>query len=414
MTKFFSGTFIRVITKTEFSKLWFSQLLSQVSLHLVNFLIILRIFEFTGSSVAVSLVWLFYALPAVVLGPFSGTIIDLASRRKIIFAATAAQAIVALFYLPAQVSIWPIYTVIFVYALLNQVFIPAQAAMLPFLVRRDLLPAANTLFIFTVYASFLVGFGLAGPLVKAVGASSSFLLVSLLLAAAAFVAHKLPEDRKGKRKIRKPNEFWQRFIQGYGFIQDKPRVLFPLLLLVFAGILMPMIAVLAPAISVNILNIDLVEASTTLVLPAGIGALAGAITVVKFIKSNRKNKLITWGIFLASFTILFFAMAIPSLENKILAAAAGAFVLGLAFALTVIPTQTMLQEQTPDEMRGRVFGALAFLITAASILPVLFAATLAEFFGEIALMMFISAILFILGILSLNSDHIFRFYDAKK
>lgn len=414
MTQLFSDAFVKVITKTEFPKLWISQLLSQISLYLINFLIILRIFEFTGSSVAVSLVWLFYALPAVILGPFSGTIIDLASRRKLIFLTNVAQAIVVLFYLPAQVSVWPIYTVIFVYALLNQIFIPAEAAMLPFLVKRELLPAANTLFIFTVYASFLIGFGLAGPVVKILGDTSTFLLVSLLLGLAALAAYRLPEDRDGKGKVRKPNEFWQRFVQGYEFIQDKPKVLFPLLLMVFSGILMPMVAVLAPAIAVNILRIELIEASTTLVLPVGLGAIIGAITVVKLLKTTRKNKIITWGIFLSSFTVLSFGVVIPNLDDKVLFGVLGAFALGLAFALTIIPTQTMLQEQTPDEMRGRVFGALVFLITAISILPVLFAATLAEFFGEIALLVFVSAVLFVLGILSLNSDYIFKFYNGRK
>lgn len=413
MTKFFSDTFIKVLAATEFRKLWISQIFSQVALHLVNFLIILRIFEATGSSVAVSLVWLFYALPAIILGPFSGTIIDLASRRKILFTVNAAQAVTVLFYLPAQEAIWPIYSIIFVYALLNQIFIPAEAATLPFLVPKELFPAANTLFIFTIYASFLLGFSLAGPLVKLMGDTSPFVLISILLGLAAVAVYRLPED-KNKKEVRNPKEFWDRFIEGYRFIQEKPLVLFPLLLLVSSGILMPIIAVLAPAISVKVLGIPLVEASTTLIVPAGLGAILASLLVVKALKGGqvRKKKVIAWGVFIAALSLFWLSVVVPNLSNKALFGALATFFLGWAFAMVVVPTQTLLQEQTPDNLRGRVFGALSFLITSISILPVIFAATLAEFFGEIPLLLAISGLLFLLGFASLKSDQLTKVYAA--
>lgn len=411
MTKFFSDTFIKVLTATEFRKLWISQVLSQVSLHLINFLIILRIFEATESSVAVSLVWLFYALPAIILGPFSGTIIDLASRRKILFATNAAQAVTVLFYLPAQETVWPIYSIIFIYALLNQIFVPAEAATVPFLVPKELFPAANTLFIFTIYASFLVSFGLAGPLVKAIGNTTPFVLISILLGIAAAIVYRLPEEEE-KRKARTPKEFWDRFFQGYQFIQERPMVLFPLLLLMASGVLIPMIAVLAPAISVKILGIPLIETSTTLIVPAGIGAILGAIAVVRTLRQGamRKKKVIAWGVFVAAISLLWISLAVPNLGNKPLMGAVGTFGLGWAFAMVVVPTQTLLQEQTPDKLRGRVFGALNFLITAVSILPVIFAATMAEFFGEIPLLLAISGLLFLLGLASLSSEQLSKVY----
>lgn len=409
---FIQDTFVKIVTKTDFPRLWVSQLLSQVSLHLINFLIILRIFEATRSSVAISLVWVFYALPAIILGPFSGTIIDLASRRKLLIGVNIAQAVVVLFYLPAQEAIWPIYSVIFIYALLNQIFIPAEAAILPFLVPKNLLPAANSLFVFTIYASFLLGFSLAGPLIKVIGERTPFLVISLLLVFAAVVVYGLPEDKR-KKKVRRPNEFWERLVQGYEFIEAKPMVLFPLLLIVASWIVIPMIAVLAPAIAVKVLGIPLVEASMQVIAPAALGAIVGAFFVVRLLRGVRKKRVISWGIFLAAISLLWVSLVIPNVENKMPLGLAAAFSLGVSFTMTIIPAQTMLQEQTPDELRGRVFGALNFLVTSVSILPVLFAATLAEFFGEIALLMLISFLLFAIGILSLNSESLVRLYAKR-
>jgi len=65
----------------KFLYLWTSQILTQLTVNLINFVIILRIFGKMQSTVAVSLVWLFYALPTIIVGPFVGTLIDKRSHN---------------------------------------------------------------------------------------------------------------------------------------------------------------------------------------------------------------------------------------------------------------------------------------------------------------------------------------------
>ncbi|MEK7111745.1 MAG: hypothetical protein AAB875_00295, partial [Patescibacteria group bacterium] len=47
----------------------------------------------------------------------------------------------------------------------------------------------------------------------------------------------------------------------------------------------------------------------------------------------------------------------------------------------LIPAQTFLQEATPGGMRGRVFGNFWFLVTIATIVPVIFSGTITELLG---------------------------------
>lgn len=397
--------FAEVVSVLNFNKLWLAQILSQFSLNLLNFVLVLLIFEQTGSVVAVSLVWIFYAIPAILLGPFSGTIVDLISRRKILMLTTLLQGVVVLFYLFVRRSIWPIYPIIFSYSILNQFYVPAEAAMLPSVVQRRLLPVANTLFLFTVYFAFLVGASLAGPTIQLFGRRTPFVIASILLFASSILLSFLPEPKTQLREA-KLGIFFDRLVEGYQFLRGAPLVFLPLVLLVVGQIIIAILAVTAPALAVNVLQIPLVEASTRLVAPVGLGAISGAILVVRILAKLRKKYVIAAGFFLSSLAFLVFATLIPELSNRVLLGSILAFILGVAFVATIIPLQTLLQEKIPESLRGRVFGVLSFLIMLASLIPVLFAATVAELVGELVVLGILAVLLFVLGIAALNFEEV--------
>ena len=82
----------------------------------------------------------------------------------------------------------------------------------------------------------------------------------------------------------------------------------------------------------------------------------------------------------------------PFLDNlRALVAMGIAFLLGIGLVSLIVPVQTLLQEKTPEDKRGRVFGVLGFAVTLASILPVLLTATIADILG----------VNFILGIIAI-------------
>lgn len=385
--------FFEVIKLTNFRRIWGSQIFSQVTLNFINFVIILRIFEATHSTVAVSLVWVFYAIPAILLGPFSGTIVDLFQKRKILMYTTFFEAFIVLCYLLVKHKLWPIYSVIFLYSLVNQLYIPAEASTLPWVVSKNLLPVANSFFLFTIYGAFLIGFGLAGPVVKLIGREVPFILGFLSLIIASLLVSNLPKEEGKKGKIRDIQDFWIKVKEGYLFIKSQPTILFPLLLLVFSQVIIGVIAVLSPSLATEILAIDLLDAGPALVLPAGFGAVIGVLGVTSLLRKKvRKKKIISFGLFLSAVSLLSIATVVPFLGNlRALVAMGIAFLLGIGLVSLIVPVQTLLQEKTPEDKRGRVFGVLGFAVTLASILPVLLTATIADILG----------VNFILGIIAI-------------
>lgn len=389
-------------------KIWSSQILSLVTINLINFVIVLRVFETTHSTVAVSLVWIFYAMPALLIGPFSGTIVDLAEKRKILVFTNLIQGFIVLLYLLVHIKMWPIYSIIFLYSLVNQLYIPAEASTLTIVVPKNLLPVANTVFLFTVYGALLVGFGAAGSLVKALGKDAPFLLSSFLLFVAALVVYRLPAGMKGsKRKINRWIDFWRRVREGYLFIRGHMEVFFPLILLVLANVIVSVLATLAPLFVTEVLAIDLLDIGLVMIFPIGFGAILGALGVVLASKRLRKKQVISFGLFLMALTLLFLGLVLPLVSSgKVPLTIIVSFFFGLGLVSLCIPTQTAIQEKTPPEFRGRVFGVLSFLFTLAAVLPILLTATIADTIG-VSWVVFIMAIcLGGIGVYSLREPYL--------
>lgn len=411
-----TNPFLTTLAVPNFSKLWTSQVLSQVTLNMINFVIILRIFEATGSTIAIGLVWLFYAIPAILVGPVSGTIVDLVSRRTLLVVANFTQSILVLFYLLVKTSIWPIYTIVFLYSLFNQIYIPSVAAVLPGVVPRSLLPSANSIFLFTIYSAFIAGFGLAGPLVSFLGERLPFVFGSAMLFLSTIAVSLLPPDGKKLDKISTIDDFWNRFKEGYLFLKDHPYILFPLLLLVISEIMIAILAVLSPALAVRLLGISLLDVSVKLIIPLGLGAISGAFLAVRLLKDLRKKYLIAVALLLSSIELLFFGLILPEipLASRLFLGQILIFLIGASFVSVIIPVQTLLQEKTPVNFRGRVFGVLGFLITLSSLLPVLLAATVADLVGEVTMLVFVAIALGVTGVISLRGEEVLRFYARRE
>jgi len=158
-----------------------------------------------------------------------------------------------------------------------------------------------------------------------------------------------------------------------------------------------------------------VNISEYFILPGGLGAILGMALTVRFLKRIRKRYLIHVGLFLASFALFSLVLVVPHLSHllKLISQIGFGFLGGLSFSLFVIPGQTLLQEKTPIELRGRIFGVLSFLITLAAVFPVLFSATIGEFLGERWMFLILAFIVFLLGLFSLKGENLVKsFYRS--
>lgn len=392
-----------LLRDTEFKYLWGSQLLSQLTINIMNFLLLTKIFEHTGSSIATSLLWVAYALPAIIVGPFAAASIDMIDRKKVLMVSNLLQSIVvflcAFLY---QTKLFLLYGLAIAYSFLNQFYVPAEAASLPSLVEKKVLPQANGLFFLTQQGALVVGFGIAGILKGLLGFDTSLFLCAGFLFLAFVNVSFLPQ-MKVKESVPRGLEkaiikFFTRILEGYKFIRHNRSILLPFLILMGLQISMTVIVVNVPVLAVEVFKIDINSAGILIVVPVGIGAGIGTLTIPKLLKEGwRKKRTIEASLMIMALLFLLFTFAIPEIAGivRMLISTVALFFIGLSFVGILIPSQTFLQEKTPGGLRGRVFGNYWFLATVATIFPVIFSGAIIEIFGIKLLMFLLTAVVFV-------------------
>jgi MFS family permease len=390
--------FKKVLESPKFLKLWASQILSQVTINVMNFLFLTRLFTLTGSSIATSLLWVAYALPAIFIGPIGAVSVDLVNRREMLMITNFLQALTVFSYvLFHNQTVFILYGIVSAYSLLNQFYNPAEAAYLPSTVSKEDLSHANSLFFMTQQGSLVFGFAVAGLIQSLIGFNGSLILCSIFLFL-AFVSTAFLPDVKPTRSVETNFEnvlrtLFTSILEGYDFIRSNKNILFPLLLMLGIQVGLAITVVNIPAISARILGIPVNLAGVSIVVPAGIGAMLGSIFVSKKLKKGvRKKVVIEYGLAVVSFSLFALALIIPFAPLVIKAVVAPILIAlaGFGFVGINIPVVTYLQEVTPLWLRGRVFGNLSFLVTIITILPVLFSGVITEVFGVRTMFLLIS------------------------
>ena len=240
-----------LIRNSKFVYVWISQILSQLTIYIMNFLLITTLFNRTGSAIATSLLWVSYALPAIVVGPFGAAITDMVDRRKVLMITNLLQSATILGYaLTRSQSFFLPYGIVLLYSLLNQFYLPAESASIPSIVSKKLLPLANGLFFVTQQGAIILGFGLAGIINHFLGYQNSLFLCSAFLFLAFLSVSFLP---KLKVEVTIPRtleeaifKFFTRILDGYNFIKENNRVLIPFLLLAVLQVVVSVVAVNIP------------------------------------------------------------------------------------------------------------------------------------------------------------------------
>ncbi|MGP1673658.1 MAG: MFS transporter, partial [Candidatus Limnocylindrales bacterium] len=183
---------LTVFRNPSFMRLWLSQAATQIGGNMVLFGLTVIVSE-TQPNTAVSLLILSFLVPAVLFSAVAGVYVDRIDRRLVLVTTNVLRglAIVGLllvgdnFLLLLLLNIFVSTVTVF--------FAPAEAAMIPEVVPREQLLAANGVFTLTLNAAFALGFALLGPLViNIAGPQAVILVVAALYMLAAVFCWTLP------------------------------------------------------------------------------------------------------------------------------------------------------------------------------------------------------------------------------
>jgi len=373
-------------------------------MNLFNFILLILVFSLSKSNSAVSGVVIAFTLPSVIFGILAGVLVDRWNKKNVLFLTNIIRALVVFPLAFFHQNIALIYLITFGVSLVTQFFIPAETPMIPLLVRKELLLPANALFSMGIYASLFLAYALSGPILLIFGEKNIFTFLTILFLFAGFFAYliKIKKSNKTFDRSNYVNQKIPTFKEEVKMVVDlisKSKVLYyALFSLTLAQVLIYIFAVVGPGYATHILRIRVENFPLLFVAPAIIGVALGALIIGSFLHEKSKSALTKFGLFIMGISIFllpygskfesrqivqFINLYLPHILkiNVLHIMVFLAFVLGFAIAFVFIPANTVLQEETSDDARGKIYGVLNSLVGIVSIVPVLLVGGLADVIG---------------------------------
>ncbi len=416
---------VDVLRNRPFLLLWLSQLATQVGGNMVVYGLTVIVYDATQSSAVVSLLLLTFLVPAVLLSAVAGVYVDRFDRRIILVLTNVlrAAAFAAMFF--AQDHLGLIFGLNIIVSCLTVFFAPAEAAMIPTLVPRQLLLAANSLFTFTLNAAFAIGFALLGPLVVTLaGPHALIAVVAVLYLIASIFCFTLPphpptvaEAETGGLSDAEhaAKSTFAELRYGLAYIRGHRTISWSLIYLAIASSLVGVLGVIGPEFATESLGLSTKD-FVVVVLPLALGVVLGIMLLNSYGRLLPRRRVIEVGLIGLGVFIVLLSIAGPisrllqrveaqqpvvdlSGFVSLLAVVVGiAFCAGICYAAVAIPAQTQLQEELPEDVRGRVFGVLNMLVSVASFVPIIVVGSVVAIVGTTAVIVVVGLIILVCGI----------------
>jgi MFS family permease len=333
----------------------------------------------TGSPARTGLAAFFTTVPLALGALFGGAVADRVGAKlaSVVGDLLSAASLAGIPLLEASGSLefWHLLTLGFLGSLFDGPSQAARQALLPELAEQAAVPLerANALHKGTEHVGYVLGAPLAGTLVAAVGAPNALWVdAGTFVAAALAVAIAVPSPDRASAPRRR---YLAEVTDGLRFVAQEPVVRALLVLPVMGNFF---ISPLAPVLLPVYARDELGGAGTFAALMAAFGA-GGVVGITLFgslgARVPRRAQYVGVALFYPTASV--FLIALPPLAPALLLLA----LLGLSAGAVVPLFQTVRQERTPPELRGRVFATAA--AAEAIVIPpaVLLAGVVVESFG---------------------------------
>lgn len=393
--------FLALLKNRPFLTLWSGQILSQVADKVFFFLLIDLLVNYQSSTgwginSMRSALMVVFTLPAVLFGSAAGIFVDRYDKKLILTYCNLVRGLLILL-LPFLPKLFLILLVIaFLESLLTQFFAPAEQAAIPLLVPHQGLMSANALFTTTMMGSLIIGSACAAPLLNLaslVGEVGPELLVGAIYLAAALTLHQVQlKETVEQQPTAAAVHPWSDFKAGLRYLSQNRLISNAMLQLTLLYSVFAALTVLAFNLAEEI-GLQESAQSGFLLAAAGIGMVLGAGLLGHWGDRFHHKPLPLFGFLSMAFVLTMFTFTEVLWLGLLLSV-----LLGVGASLVGVPMQTLIQRETPESMRGKVFGFQNNIVNIALSAPLAIAGPLTDLIGLRFVLWSMSIIVSVVGI----------------
>ncbi|WP_334189330.1 MFS transporter [Noviherbaspirillum sp.] len=365
-----------LFTHPSFRYFFLSRIASAVANQMMMVILAWQMYDLTDSAWDLGLVGLAQFLPSLVLTLVAGQVADRLDRRLVMAWCLGAQMTITVFLVAGTMQGWLSRDAILLASValgIAKAFqMPTQQALAPQLVPAAVLPRALATVSSGTQAAVILGPAIGG-FVYVAGAQVVYLLSGVLFAAAitAMLCIRIQEAPRPREPVT-----LQTLFAGIDYIWRRKDILGAISLDLFAVLLGGAVALL-PIYAKDILHVG----------PWGLGLLRGAPAVGALVMSiylaqrpimRNAGKVMFGSVALYGVAILVFAVSTSFLLSLVALALSGMFDM-----VSVVIRQSLVQLDTPNDMRGRVSAVNSVFIGASNQLGEFESGVTAAWFGAV-------------------------------
>lgn len=385
-------SFRDVLQNSSVKRLWIAQIVSVFGDFLALFAVIAYVtFNLHGTPMQVSMIMVSFMTPLALFSPVAGVFVDKWNLKATMITSDVIRGflIVALVFVH---DLNAIYAIFFVLASVSAFFIPAQSVAVRTITPMAGLMAVNALMAQAFQGAQIIAPSVAGAVVQAIGANSCFVIDAASFFFSAAMVLSIPLHRETHASTRAATVL-DSMRAGFRFMFGHPTVAFVILCMTTG-----MFAVRCFGALLSVYVRDVLSSTSAafgiLNTVIGIGMIIGTQSITRFGRHIAKQNLVVYGL-----GIMGLAVLLTAAFGLISTTAAGMLIMGFGAAFVMISAQTLVQQETPKEMLGRVMSALMSLNAASQAIAMFLAGPVAERAGIRNLYFVSAAMLLCIGLL---------------
>jgi len=346
------------------------------------------ILQATHSEVALGMFAVLQTIPAMLMLPFTGVIIDREDRRRLVMLLDALRAIiiltVSILAFAGKTKVWELYLMNTLVAAGFWVFWPTITALIQELTPGEEFVKANTFLLAGVQGGWLIAGAIVGFVYNHIGLGG-VLLIDFSTYLVSFLCYFAV--RKGRHVVPRPAElhsdlvaaetaverFWREMREGFDFLRGNQNLIFlGISWALFLGAMMTGVVVTAP-LSDRVFHAGAVGYGW-LNAGWGTGAFVSALYAPRIIAEvgSRRSIAISMG-------VLAICMVLAPLAGFLALAVIAYGLMGSGRGVSGVAMNTSIMEQVPAHFMGRVQNIFYFAGTSLQIVLALLVGTVAKF-----------------------------------
>jgi DHA3 family macrolide efflux protein-like MFS transporter len=357
-----------------FLVVWAGQLVSVVGSRVSTFALGLWVLRATSSTTDYAFIFVCMAVPALLLAPFAGALVDRWDRRSVMMACDAVCAVamlgLAALLAAGRMELWHVYAAAAVQAFASAFQMPAYLASIPLLVPKEHLPRANGLMQTAFATSLMLGPALAGVLVTVISLSGVLVVDGLTFAVAvvALLFVRIPRPAGGSGE--QGGELWREAAEGWQFVRERAGLVGLLTIFGFSNFLFGVLSILITPLVLSFASAAQLGMQMSI---AGGGIFLGGLLMTAWGGPKRR----IYGVLFSCMAAGLF-LAAHGLVPSIWVVSAFGFLFFLTVPVMNASQDSIWQTKVPASLQGRCFAIQRVLSESAMPVGFILAGPLAD------------------------------------